>query len=528
MLAYFVIIPILIAVFLYVFPSSKAGRLIAVITQTALVGLAFYLFFICKSRDVVSNIGNYESFLGITLRADALSSVFIILTSFIFLIVAVYTFNEKYNGLFWFLLFIWEGLLIGIFLSRDLFNIFVLVEVTTVAVAVLIMFNRDNRSMYDGMVYLMINTVAVQFYLFGTGYVYKLTGVLDIDAAAKVLEELDKSSLILPYALIITAISLKCALVPLFSWLPKAHGTPGAPSAVSAILSGLHIKGAVYLFIQFNDLFKEVVVSEFFLIIGIITGIVGFIFAMSQKDIKLILAYSTISQIGMIITGLNNDDIYSYTGSLYHIFNHALFKSALFLSAGIIIKIYNTRDIYKIRGVLKRSPLIGAVIIMAILGIIGTPFFNGSVSKYFIFSGTSLPVGGAILLINLGTIITFIRFSSILFGKPQTEPDPAKTDKCKQAAVLVLGTLCLVGGILGEQLIEFLFNVKVSVDTAGYLQKSALFTASAVGGYLIYKLYIKNSPRLKQVREIELSFRGMCVSVGAFFAVVLVVTKLFA
>ena len=387
MLSFFATVPIVIGILLFVIPIRKPARVVAAAAQAALFGFAFYVFLMCKSGDITTRVGNYEGLMGIALRVDTLASVFLMLTSFIFLVATVYCFNEKFSRLFWFFLFVWQGLLNSVFMSNDIFNIFVLVEVATVVVAVLIMFTRDNRSMYDGMVYLMINIIAMQFYLFGTGYIYKLTGTLDMAAAAEAIALLDKASLVLPVALVMTGVSLKCALMPLFSWLPKAHGTPGAPSAVSAILSGLHIKSGVFLFIRYQAIFAQVDMSGFFLAAGIITGLAGALFALSQTDVKLMLAYSTISQVGLIMIGLNVPEVHAYTGSVYHIFNHALFKSALFLCAGALTHAYGTRDVGQIRGVLKRYPLVGVASIMAILGIIGTPFFNGSISKYFITSG---------------------------------------------------------------------------------------------------------------------------------------------
>ena len=528
MLFHFVIIPILIAVFLYLFPYSKIVRIIAIISQLALVYLAVDLFSVTRTETIIVGIGNFDSVLGIVLRADNLSSMFILLTSFIYLIAAIYSFHENNSRLFWFLLFVWEGLLLGIFLSCDLFNIFVLLEVATVAVAVLIMFNRSNRSMYDGMIYLMINVVVIQFYLFGIGYIYKLTGVLDIYSAAEAISTMDSSELLLPYALIMTAIALKCAMVPLFNWLPKAHGTPGAPSSVSAILSGLHIKGAVYLFIRVQTLFSGTAMREFFLAAGIITGIMGLILALSQTDIKRILAFSTISQIGLIIIGLNVQDIYTFTGSLYHIINHALFKSALFLGAGIIINMYKTRDINKISGLFKLSPLLGTVTIMAIFGITGVPLFNGSISKFFIVSGTNRLISAAIIIINLGTITLFIKYAAILFGKPPSSLKGIKpADTFQQAAVTILGALCFAAGIFGEEFINLFFNVHLTVDPAGFLEKAVLFAGSLITGFLLYKFYINKSVLLKRISEIDIGFRGMCISIGIFFGIIMLYGRIF-
>ena len=526
MLSYFVIAPLLTAVFLYVFSTVKAARMVAVAAQMTLVGFAAQLFFMCKEGDIVTNIGGYESVLGISLKADTLSSVFVVLTAFIFLIATIYSLNEEHEKLYWLLLFIWEALLIGIFLTRDLFNLFVLMEVAMVVVAILIMFNRDTRSLYDGMFYLMVSIVVMQFYLFGVGYIYKLTGVLDMAAVEQALLTVEASSLILPYALIMVAVCMKCAIVPLYNWLPKAHGTPGAPSAISALLSGVHIKSGIYLLMRIQPLFHGIDLGEFFLWIGIITGIVGFVFALSQSDIKLVLAYHTISQVGMIFASLHIADRYSYMGGLYHSINHALFKCALFLSAGALIKAYKTRNIYEIRGVFKQYPLLGTATIMAILGITGAPLFNGSVSKYFILAGTNRLTSYALMFINLGTIISFIKYSSILFGTANPEIPKAKIDISKQISILILGALCFVGGVLGEELIEFLFNVRVSVDAAGYLQKAAFFVGSATAGYFIYKYYVQKSALLKRIHEIDLGFRAVCVSIGAFFALILVAANI--
>jgi len=522
----------IVAVLLFVIPLKKTVRIFAAVSQAALFGFALYVFFLCKDGETITRVGNFGDFLGITLRADTLTSVFLMLTSFVFLVATIYCFSDNYSRLFWFFLFVWQGLLNGVFLSNDVFNVFVLIEVATIVVAALIMFNRDNRSMYDGMVYLMLDIVAMQFFLFGAGYIYKLTGTLDMTLAAQLMAHIDKSSLILPFALIMTPISLKCALIPLFSWLPKAHGTPGAPSAVSAVLSGLHIKCGVYLFIRFQDVFSGIDSSLFFLLVGIITGVVGFILAISQTDIKLILAYSTISQIGMIITGLSIQHSYAHTGALYHAINHAFFKAALFLGAGVLIEAYGARNINQIRGVLRRYPLVGAAIVMAVCGITGAPLFNGSISKYFIMTDTNAFVSAALIFINLGTIITFIKFSTILFGGRKLESEiivaPVKIPMAKQITVLVLSSLCFVGGIFGEGFIHFLFNITVDVDAAGYLEKTGLFAISAIAGYLIFRFFVDKHPFFKHIRGLDMNFRWMCASIGGFFAAVLLFTRFFA
>jgi len=269
-------------------------------------------------------------------------------------------------------------------------------------------------------------------------------------------------------------------------------------------------------------------ISEFFLAIGVITGIVGAVLALSRTDVRMILAYSTISQIGLIMVGLSVSDIHFYNGGVYHIFNHAVFKSALFMCAGIITQSYGTRDITEIRGVLRKHPYVAVATIMAILGIIGTPFFNGSISKYFITTGTNMLIRGLVILINLGTITTFIKYSSMLFGQPKDGKPGEKTALCKQIAIYVLGALCLAGGIFGEQFVEFLFGVKVNVDAAGYLEKTGLFALSVIVGFLLFKYVVDKHPFFMKIRKMDMSFRVICASIGGFFAVTMIITRLFA
>ena len=548
MLIYFVIVPIMLAVFLYLFPFERAARTIALLAQMGLVGSSVYLFMLSREEKVITAIGYYDGALGIFLRADELSAVFILLTSVIFLIAALYSFNENKSRLFWFLLFIWEGSLIGVFLAGDFFNIFVLTEVATVTISILIMYDRKNRSLYDGIIFFMVNIVVVQFYLLGLGYIYRLAGVLDLEATGIAFEGIERAQLALPYALVMTFVTLKCALLPMFSWLPKAHSTPGAPPAVSAVLSGLQIKGGVYLLIRFQAIFGEGAMPEFFLVLGITTALFGIVLALVQLDFKKVLACSTIAQIGLIVAAISIGNHYNYTGSLYHMVNHAVIKAALFLCAGMVVRIYGTRDITKIRGIMRRMPLVGISMILALLGIVGMPLFNGSISKYFIMYNVEGSLFWFMLLINLGTIMIAIKLSFMLFGQPQEVQqeaqkkegqkkersleagdfeeieEPTKQDILQLISVLILGLMCFGLGVFGESAMIILFGIDFRIELLGYLQKSAIFFVSLAIGYFIFTKFIKDSPFLKTIRDIELGFREMCVTMGLFFAIILIIS----
>jgi len=525
MLTFFVIIPVVIAVFLFVFSGARSARIIAMVFQTALTGFAFYLFMLSRTETVYTQIGGYEGFLGIILRADNLAAVFILLSTVIVMTVTLYCINSDNTRTFWFLLFLLEASLIGLFLSRDFFNIFVLIEVSTVVVTILLMYNRMRRNMYAGLLFLMVNIVVMQFFLFGIGYIYMLTGTLDMDGVAVAVAGMDQSSLALPYALIMTAAASKCSLLPLLTWQPKVNSMPGAPTSITAIVSGLHIKSGIYIFIRFQNVFGDFAARDFFLIIGVITGLVGVILALSQKNIRLILAYSTIAQIGLIMVGLNMgyDYYYAYYGSLFHVVNHALLKSALFMGAGVIIKLYGTMDIDKIRGLWHAHKPAAIATGLAILGIMGAPFFNGSVSKYFMMREASEPLEWAIILLNLGTIMIFLKYATMFLGQPEKGLiRKINTDWCKLTAIMFFGIGSFILGIFGEQFKNFVFNLEVHVEALSYLEKIGVFAVSLGIGIVLTKYIPKDAKVFKCIRDTDLGFRGICASLGAFFAIILV------
>ena len=528
MLVYYVIAPILIGVFLYFF-SNQVGKIIAITAQFLFVAAAVYLLIQVQNETaIVTNVGNFRSFLGIYLMADSLSAAFVLLTAIIFLAATIFSLHEKRSNLFWFLLFIWESALIGLFLTRDFFNIFVMAEVATVVVAVLLMYDRDRRRIYDGMIFLMTNVVAVQFYLFGVGYIYMITGRMDMQAASEVIATLPPSQVYLAYALVMTAIAFKCALLPLSSWLVKVSSVPRAPIAIATILSALHVKGGIYLFIRFQSVFIEVIPGEFYVVIGAITGIVGVVMALAQKDVMLMLAYSSVAQIGLIMVALNMGTTYAYVGGMLHAVNHGIFKAALFFGAGMIAQAYRTRNISRLSGVWKVGKLVTIAQFLAILGIIGAPFFNGSISKYFMAAEANTLLTIVMSVISLGTILVYLKYARIFFGTTNNEhAKKYPNDRLRHSVVFSLGFACLVLGVFGQQIAYLLFGYDLNINFAGYVQKVIIFAAS-----MVVALVLARSPLFKWLEKHlhsvnNFGFRGICASIGVFFGAILVVVLAF-
>ncbi len=517
----FIILPLVTALIGYI-SHARFYKLLLICFQIFFLVMAVLNFIHVRAYgEKYQVIGGYDAGIGIALRADRFGSLLVLLCIFIFTCLIIYNYHKRYmTHLFMFLFLALQGLINGLFLSNDLFNIYVLVEVSTIVVSVLIIFKKDSKSIYDGILYFLTNLGSMTLFFLGIGFIYRVFGTLDmvlIKERIALVE--DPKTLILPYVLMMTAVSLKSAVMPLFSWLPKAHGTASAPSIISATLSGLYVKGGIYLFIRVSDMFSDVFDTRtLFMFLGFTTAIAGFVFALSQTDIKLILAYHTISQVGLILFGLSIDSIYSYHGAIYHIFNHAVFKTTLFLTAGMIIEEYGTRDLREVRGLLKRMPYVAIAMIIAIFGITGAPLFNGSFSKYMIQkgAGSSLPYEIAFTIINLGTILSFVKYSTMLFG---THTERFKIRWNQKLSILTLAGICFLGGIFGPAIMSYMFDIHIVIGLGDYLQKLLIYGGQLGFGLLFYQFLYHRIGLFKTIREVELSLNQIVGSMFLFLSV---------
>ncbi|MBN2880213.1 MAG: proton-conducting membrane transporter [Clostridia bacterium] len=521
LLSILILLPIISGILIYLIPK-RASLWVCIAAQIFQLGVSVYLMSLVKEGAIYFNIGRWIPPVGISLYADTLSMSFVMLSSFLFMMFVIFNSSRHYvDRMFYMLYLSLQGMIAGIFLMDDLFSIFIIVEVSTIVVSLLIMYKRDSRSMYDGLIYLLINVFSMTFYLFGIVVLYKITGTFSLRLNAEIVKQMtDARVLYFPYALIITSVSLKAALMPLFSWLPKAHGTPSAPSVVSAVLSGLYVKGGVYLFFRITNAFSVIDTTQFFFVSGVITAFIGLILALSQTDIKLILSYSTVSQLGIIMLALNLGDSEAVYGGFYHMVSHALFKAALFLCAGIIIEKYETRNINEIRGVFRTMPLVSIACIGAILAVTGAPFFNGATSKYMISHSTNSIFTEALLIfLNFGTVLYFVKFASIFPGKRRE--GISKVPINREIVLVVLGAFCLAGGIFGTQLIKILYGVDVSIEIGEYFKKSLIYFGTLGASLLLFRLKVLHNKFFDRLRTFDATFNTIALSLPLFFAAVL-------
>lgn len=516
-----VLLPLNTAAIGYFLPQQHYHRLLLGL-NVLMVLLAINLFVQVRLDGPVEHLlAGWPRGIAVRLVADAYTTPMVLLTALFFAGAFLFSTRAAYmDKTFMFLFVCLETALLGIFLSGDLFNIYVLIELSMLIIAILIMYKQDKQSVYDAMLYLMLNFIAMAFMLLGIGFIYRITGVLDLGLMQARLEGLNNAhALIVPYALIVTAIALKAALFPLFSWLPRAHGAPSAPSIVSAALSGVQVKAGVYLLIRLSMVFSPLIdAGAFFMVVGFVTAVIGFALAIAQKDIKLILAYHTVSQVGLIVLGLHLGSETAFWGSMYHIINHALFKGVLFLTAGTIIETYGSRSVTEIRGVLRRMPAIGIGTLAGMLGITGAPFFNGSVSKYFIQDGLQGNWGGLVMfLINLGTTVSFVKYSVILFERPRDPVTPPR-DPWVAMVALGFGLACLAGGLLGGPAVRLLFGRIMMPVGALSTEKLLGFAFTLAVAVLAYRVLISRiGDILTRVRTHKFTFNQLTVVLTLFF-----------
>lgn len=515
-----VMLPISVGLLLYVFNRF--------LSNAAAVGIQFILFsfsvyYVVRTQSVVIQLPLLSVPLpyGMLLEIDALSAIMLFLNNLLFLTFTIFSYHKNYmNRLFLFLFLSLQGLINALFMSTDFFNVYILIEVATITVSILIMFKKDRQSMYDGMLYLTVNMIGMAFFLFGVGLLYKSFGVLDFKHIATGIRNLENpKALNLAFSFLLTGIGLKAAILPLFSWLPKAHGTASAPSIVSAVLSGIFVKVGVYMLIRIQFMFAPIIdMQSVLLVLGFTTAIAGFIFAIAQSDIKLILAYHTISQIGLILIGLGGTESLNYQGGVYHILSHGIFKSLFFILAGVLSEIYKTRKIAKMKGLWQISKPLSCILLVAVFSITGAPFFSGGYSKYFISYGyTSTLFKFMFTLVNLGTMISFIKFVHVIFIKSDLPSSKLHLRKNEWFALGILASACIILGLGGNFASVWLLHEPMTFSPLNQLVKLPVYILNYAIAFGLYTFWLKKSRLLPRIRRIELTFNSINIAIVTFF-----------
>jgi multicomponent Na+:H+ antiporter subunit D len=314
----------------------------------------------------------------------------------------------------------------GVVLSGDLFNIFVFLEISVIAAYALVAFGVEKNELEASFKYQVLGGLASFLILFGIGFIYWKTKTLNIADIREVFSTgYDRSFYLFVQILILSGFGLKAAIMPFHAWLPDAHSS--APSPISAMLSGVLIKAVgIYVIIRlfFNMFAISNGMSILITTLGTLSMVVGVFLAIGQWDIKRLLAYHSISQMGYVVLSVGMGMILisrgskpevaalAIAGGIFHLINHASFKGLLFLNAGAIEYTIGTRDLKEMGGLAKSMPATAATSFIASMSISGIPPFNGFFSKLIIIIAAIL--GRFYLLALLAVIVSIITLASFL------------------------------------------------------------------------------------------------------------------
>jgi len=335
---------------------------------------------------------------GIEYRIDYLNASMLVLVSALSLLTAIHAqksvereLPEKMT-LFWSLFVLMITGLLGICITGDLFNLFVLLEVASLSGYALIAMG-DNRAIYASFRYLIIGTIGASLYLLGVGYLYIVSGSLNMMDLSQLLPKLYHSKTVLAgFGFILIGLSMKMALFPLHGWLPDAYTY--APSAVSAAIAPLVTKVMAYVIIRltFTVFSAEFAVSilratDVMIWIGTLAVFFGAFMALSQIDFKRMLSYIVIAEIGYIIGGIGVANTAALKGAIFHIVNDALMMACLFLVAGLVMYRTAGHRIDNFKGIFRTMPITAIIFCVGALAVIGVPPTCGFFSKWYLLLG---------------------------------------------------------------------------------------------------------------------------------------------
>jgi multicomponent Na+:H+ antiporter subunit D len=417
--------------------------------------------------------------INITLVLDSFNILLLLTISLVGLGVTLYSIDymEHYGGKanFYALLLIMIAGMNGLILADDLFTIYIFLEAAAIASYGLIAFGRGRDELEASLKYLMLSAVATAFLLLSIAILFGLTGSLKLSAVAAGLSDLGVPGVAhFCAALFLMGFGLKAALVPFHAWLPDAHSS--APAPISAMLSGVLIKVlGVYTLIRvvLTVFGLSAGIENVLMILGIVSILTGAFLALGQNDVKRMLAYSSISQVGYIVLGIGIGTPLGILGGLFHLLNHASAKGLLFLNAGSLEYATGTRELDKLGGLGKKMPVTAGTSVIGSLAIAGVPPLNGFWSKLIIllalvqaklYAGALIAAAAGILTLWYYLILQRRAF----FGKlNETWRNVREAPFWMSVSMLLLGALCVLVGLLFPLVILDWIQPAADAVTAG-------------------------------------------------------------
>ncbi|HLD36834.1 MAG: hypothetical protein A2293_13155 [Elusimicrobia bacterium RIFOXYB2_FULL_49_7] len=457
-------VPLILAALAVLVKRSRAIGIINTVGYAVILAVSLWLV-----QGIIN--GGAPVILGSFFYIDALSAFFIFLIALINLSSSLYSIGylaaetqeglitERKTSAYYVLYNLFAFAMFFVTVVSNLGIMWVAIEMTTLISAFLVGFDNTKKSIEAAWKYIIICSAGIALALFGTILLYYTVaqhgGInsLNWTEVLAVASKLDPQVMKVVFLFILVGYGTKAGLAPMHTWLPDAHSQ--ALSPVSALLSGVLLKTAFYAILRFTIIVNKSVPASFtqelFIIFGILSLGIAAAFILVQKDIKRLLAYSSVEHIGIISVGFGFAGIFGVYGALFHIFNHAITKSLMFLGAGIVAKNYKTTNLHIIKGVISVMPFTGVILILGAFALAGAPPFSVFFSEMMILvAGFHQGSYLASILFLLFMVIIFgaitYHFSRIIFGsKPAAVTSVYEPVTIKIALGLLFALILIVG-----------------------------------------------------------------------------------
>jgi len=490
-----VLVPFLTAVSAMLFWHNLAvQRRINVVGAIAHVVSGFVLLaLVWRDGIQATQIGNWPAPFGITLVADLLSAIMVAMTGLMGLLVAVYSLGsiDRDREAFGYYPLL-HTLLMGVsgaFLTGDMFNLYVWFEVMLIASFVLMALGGQREQLEGALKYVTINLLSSALFLTSVGILYSVTGTLNMADLARQVSSgrVDYGLTTVLAVLFLIAFGIKAGLFPLFFWLPASYHTP--PIAITALFSALLTKVGVYALVRvFTLIFVQDVnyTHTLMLVIAGFTMVTGVLGAVAQTEVRRLLSFHIISQIGYLLMGLGLFSELALTGTIYFMVHVIFAKSALFLVSGIVRQVAGSYDLKHLGGLYRARPGLAVLFFLPAMALAGLPPFSGFWAKLTLVRAgletSDYVIVGVSLVVSVLTLFSMTKIWAEAFwedypdGDPDTAFSPVTNRFSLLAPTVTLAALTLIMGIGAEPVL------KLAQEAAAQLLDPTLYIRAVLGG----------------------------------------------
>ncbi|ELR70447.1 Na(+) H(+) antiporter subunit D [Fulvivirga imtechensis AK7] len=454
-----ILIPFASIILLLLFKNIVFKRFISITATLLLLVSSIYLLNIVHVQGIqVMHVGNWPAPMGIPLVIDMFSAIMLVMSGIIGICISIFSTSNvgRQRELYHFHP-LFNALLLGVngaFITGDIFNLFVWFEVMLMASFCLLVLGNEKAQLEGAIKYITLSLLSSFFFIAGIGLIYGETGTLNMADLARIIKE-DNSMLMNTSAMLFfIAFGIKAAMFPFFYWLPASYHTP--PVAVSALFAGLLTKVGVYGLIRSFTLFFIHNTSFWHTLLLVTAGatmLIGVLMAASQNDIRRILSFHIISQIGYMIMGLGIFTPLGIAGAIYFIFHNVMAKTNTFLVAGILNHLKGSYHLKTLRGVYNERPLVALLFFIPAMALAGLPPLSGFFGKFLLvkagLESQQYVISFFALLVSIITLFSMIKIWNKAFWQEDQNTPTAKTKLSIALALpcIVLASLSIALGI---------------------------------------------------------------------------------